>query len=155
MWTAKKRGILKLENSTANRSEHASAGMHAQTDASGPVNWTGGCIKINCLFTTSVQLHQLLASRDIRVNNIINIIVVQCQVVDVFKQRLIHLYDLATCNSNSKKGKGIPYSTAECEVPELILVLGSQPAGDVSHKRDGRLPLLYARPAVTLTSHNP
>jgi len=32
MWTAKKRGILKLENSTANRSEHASAGMHAQTD---------------------------------------------------------------------------------------------------------------------------
>jgi len=26
-------------------------------------------------------------------------------------------------------------------VPELILVLGSQPAGDVSHKPDGRLPL--------------
>jgi len=33
-------------------------------------------------------------------------------------------------------------------VPELILVLGSQPAGDVSHKPGGRLPLLSARPAV-------
>jgi len=32
--------------------------------------------------------------------------------------------------------------------PELIPVLGSQPAGDVSHKPDGRLPLLSARPAV-------
>ena len=29
-------------------------------------------------------------------------------------------------------------------------VLGSQPAGDVSHKPSGRLPLLFARPAVTL-----
>jgi len=34
-------------------------------------------------------------------------------------------------------------------VPELIAVLGSQPAGDVSHKLDGKLPLLSARPAVT------
>jgi len=36
-------------------------------------------------------------------------------------------------------------------VPELIPVLGSQPAGDVSHKPGGRLPLtvLFARPAVT------
>ena len=30
--------------------------------------------------------------------------------------------------------KGSPYSTAEHRVPELIPVLGSQPAGDVSHK---------------------
>ena len=37
-------------------------------------------------------------------------------------------------------------------VPELIPVLGSQPAGDVSHKPGGRLPLLSARPAVTLAS---
>ena len=36
-------------------------------------------------------------------------------------------------------------------VPELIPVLGSQPAGDVSHKPGGRLTLLSARPAVTLT----
>ena len=34
-------------------------------------------------------------------------------------------------------------------VPELIPVLGSQPAGDVSHKPGDRLPLLSARPAVT------
>jgi len=34
-------------------------------------------------------------------------------------------------------------------VPELILVLGSQPADDVNHKPSGRLPLLSARPAVT------
>ena len=32
---------------------------------------------------------------------------------------------------------------------ELITVLCSQPAGDVSHKPGGRLPLLSARPAVT------
>ena len=37
-------------------------------------------------------------------------------------------------------------------VPELIPVLGSQPAGDVSHKPGGRLPLLSARPAFTLAS---
>ena len=34
-------------------------------------------------------------------------------------------------------------------VPELIPVLSSQPAGDVSHKPGGRLPLLSARPAVS------
>ena len=34
-------------------------------------------------------------------------------------------------------------------VPELIPVLGSQPAGEMSHKPGGRLPLLSARPAVT------
>jgi len=48
-----------------------------------------------------------------------------------------------------KNGKGSPYSTAEGRGPELILVLGSQPAGDVSHKPGGRLRLLSARPAVT------
>jgi len=37
----------------------------------------------------------------------------------------------------------------ERRVPELIPVLGSQPAGEVSHKPGGRLPLLSARPAVT------
>ena len=43
-------------------------------------------------------------------------------------------------------------SIAELRVPELIPVLGSQPAGDVSHKPSGRLPLLSARPAVTLAT---
>jgi len=37
----------------------------------------------------------------------------------------------------------------ERRVPELIQVLGSRPAGDVSHKPGGRLPLLSARSAVT------
>jgi len=45
--------------------------------------------------------------------------------------------------------KGSAYSIAERMVPELILVLGSQPAGDVSHKPGGKLPLLSARPEVT------
>ena len=49
----------------------------------------------------------------------------------------------------SKKGKASPYSITERRVPEVIPVLGSQPAGGVSHKPDGRLPLLSARPAVT------
>jgi len=48
-----------------------------------------------------------------------------------------------------KKGKASPYSITERRVPELIPVLGSQPAGDVSHKQGGRLPLLSAMPAVT------
>jgi len=43
-------------------------------------------------------------------------------------------------------------SITERRVPELIPVLGSQPAGDVSHKSGGRLPLLFARPAVTLAT---
>ena len=51
------------------------------------------------------------------------------------------------------KGKGSPYSITEHRVPELIPVLGSQTASDVSHKLGGRLPLLSARPAVTLATH--
>jgi len=49
-------------------------------------------------------------------------------------------------------GKGSPYSIAEHRVPELIPVLGSEPAGDMSHKPGGRLPLLAARSAVTLAT---
>jgi len=49
-------------------------------------------------------------------------------------------------------GKGSPYSITERRVLELIPVLGSQPAGDVSHKPGGRLPVLSARPAVTITT---
>ena len=45
-----------------------------------------------------------------------------------------------------------PYSITERRVVELIPVLGSQPAGEVSHKPGGRLPLLSARSAVTLTT---
>jgi len=50
------------------------------------------------------------------------------------------------------KSKGSPYSITERRAPELIPVLGSQPTGDVSHKPGGRLPLLSARPAVTLAT---
>ena len=37
-------------------------------------------------------------------------------------------------------------------VPDLIPVLGSQPAGDVSHKPGDRLLLLSTRPAVTFAT---
>ena len=51
------------------------------------------------------------------------------------------------------KSKGSPYSIAERRVPELIPVVGSQPAGDVSHKPGGRLPLLFAK--ACSYPHNP
>jgi len=46
------------------------------------------------------------------------------------------------------KGKGSPYSITKRRVPELIPVLGSQPAGHVSHKPGGRLP--YFPPGLQL-----
>jgi len=55
-------------------------------------------------------------------------------------------------NKKSKKGKGSPYSITKHMVPEMIPALGSQPAGDVSRKPGGRLPLLSARPSVTPTT---
>jgi len=57
-------------------------------------------------------------------------------------------------HSRGKKSNGSLLSIAERMVSELIPVLGSQPAGDVSHKSGGRLPLLSARPAVTLATLN-
>jgi len=54
--------------------------------------------------------------------------------------------------SYKKWAKGSPYSITERRVPEQIPVLGSQPAGNVSHKPGGRLPLPSARPAVTTTT---
>jgi len=54
-----------------------------------------------------------------------------------------------TSSDSLKKGKGSPCSITERRVPELIPVLGSQPAGDVSHKPGGWLPFLSTRPAVT------
>ena len=56
---------------------------------------------------------------------------------------------MGSFNKLNKNGEGSPYSITERSVPELIPVLGSQPAGDVSHKPGGRLPLLSARPTVT------
>jgi len=51
-----------------------------------------------------------------------------------------------------KKTKGSPYSITERRVPELIPIIGSQPAGDVSHKPGGTLPLLSARPERAATN---
>ena len=42
------------------------------------------------------------------------------------------------------KGKSSSYSITERRVPELIPVLGSQPADDMSNKPRHRLPLLSA-----------
>ena len=51
--------------------------------------------------------------------------------------------------SHKWSGPAAGKKVAERRVPELIPVLGSQPAGGVSHKPGNRLPLLFARPAVT------
>ena len=48
--------------------------------------------------------------------------------------------------------KVFPYCWIEHKVPELIL-MGSQPAGDRSHKPRGRLPLLSTRPSKSITIH--
>ena len=56
--------------------------------------------------------------------------------------------DCVTQLVSLKKVK-VAHTFAERRVRELIPVLGSQPADDVSHKPGGRLPLLSARPAVT------
>ena len=62
----------------------------------------------------------------------------------------LHGTDVELASRNKKVR--VAHSKAERRVPELIPVLGSQPAGDVSHKPGDRLPLLSARPAVTLTT---
>ena len=59
---------------------------------------------------------------------------------------------VAICLFFCKKRKGSPYSITDRMVLELIPVLGSQPAADVSHEPSGRLPLLSARPTVTLAT---
>jgi len=69
----------------------------------------------------------------------------------VTKPNAFHIFFIS-CMYNSKKGKGCLYSITKRSVPELIPVLDSQPAGDVSHKPGGRLPLLSARPSVTPTT---
>jgi len=61
-------------------------------------------------------------------------------------------FDRHSADNRYSKGRGSPYSIAARSVPELIPVLGSQPAGDVSHKPGGRLPLLSARPALTVAT---
>ena len=69
--------------------------------------------------------------------------------MDILDNRLLHVFVKCSCDVLRLKGEGSPYSFAERRVPELIPVLGSQPAGDVSHKPGVKLPLFSARPAVT------
>jgi len=55
---------------------------------------------------------------------------------------------------SGRKGKKVKVAHTRLpsvyRVPELIPVLGSQPAGDVSHKPGGKLLSLSVRPAITL-----
>jgi len=44
------------------------------------------------------------------------------------------IFTCAHLSEEGKKDKGSPYSITERSVPELIPVLGSQPAGDVRRK---------------------
>jgi len=72
--------------------------------------------------------------------------------IECYLNNRINLCPLTPRIMSCKKGKGSPYSITERRVPELIPVRGSQSAGDMSHKPGGRLPLLSARPAVTLAT---
>ena len=67
----------------------------------------------------------------------------------ICRQSSIDTHQRASCRRQRNVKKGSPYSITKSRVPELIAVLGCQPAGDVSYKPGGRLPLLSARPAVT------
>jgi len=71
---------------------------------------------------------------------------------ELVQRPLRHAAPAPKHSSMSVHKKGSPHSITERRVPELIPVLDSQPAGDVSHKPGGRLPLLSARPAVTLAT---
>ena len=66
------------------------------------------------------------------------------------RQAVVHQIHL----TQARKGKVTPCLITERRVPELIPVLGSQPAGDESHKPGGKLTLLSARPAVTIATLN-
>jgi len=74
----------------------------------------------------------------------------------IFSTTICYLNDLKLflliSSKTVKYSQDSPYSITEHTVPELIPVLSSQSAGDVSHKPGGRLPLLFARPAVTLAT---
>jgi len=67
-----------------------------------------------------------------------------CRIYLFLLESLARLIEHSKSTGLSKKGKGSPYSITDHNVPELIPVLGSQPAGDLSHKSGGRLPLLSA-----------
>jgi len=65
-----------------------------------------------------------------------------------FKPSLYHLSFSHILQTHAKKVKGGPYSIAKRRVPELIPLLCSQPARDVSHKPGCR----YYPPGLQLPS---
>jgi len=67
----------------------------------------------------------------------------------LFVHLCVYVHQAAHLHLITGKGKASPYSITERRVPEMIPVLGCQPATGVSHKPGGRLPLLSARPAVS------
>jgi len=88
--------------------------------------------------------------------SMVRLAVAQKEVVDVYQMRTLTWFLTVLCpattkgrKTGSKKGEISPYLITERRVPALIPILGSQLAGDVSHKPGGRLPLLSTRPAVT------
>jgi len=61
-------------------------------------------------------------------------------------------FELSVLGTSQQNGQNVKLAVLDYRAQgsgELIPVLGSQPAGDVSHKPGARLPLLSARPAVT------
>jgi len=73
----------------------------------------------------------------------------------MFKKHPVQLKTVTTCFQNmffSKKGHLNKRAGVWTPPGSATAVLGSQPAGDVSHKPGGRLPLLSAWPAVTLAA---
>ena len=89
------------------------------------------------------SLYTCRGSRHIKLASYHNVITANCKSTHI-----------APILRSLQKGKDNPYSICKRMVPELISVLGGQPAGDVSHKPGGRLPLLSARPAVTPATLN-
>jgi len=99
------------------------------------------------LFTFSQLRDRLAISYDESVSSIFTIKPSQ---LPAHTQPFVSHYTLYTPQPRcTHVEKASPYSISEHMVLELIPVLGSQPAGDVSHKPGGRLPLLSARLAVT------
>ena len=58
----------------------------------------------------------------------------------------------ATSRAACGHKKKVKVAHTRVPVPKLIPVLHNQPAGYMSHEPGGRLPLLCARPAVTLAT---
>jgi len=93
--------------------------------------------------TCAGRCQQSLRAPQARAAAWIEALVYSIQIIPFKKVKVAHTQNSSMCYFFS------PYSVTERRVPELIPVLGSQPTGDVSHKPGGRLPLLFARPAVT------